>query len=215
MNAAKKLQDEWLLSYAAGALDPGRSLMVASHLAYHDDLQETVSSVEALGGTLLEAIDETSVSEDALDRLLSRLEESPVQEVRQVRTDSGRFPEPLMQFLDADMNSLNWRFMGPGMSNARLWDGSNGERLWLLRARGGIAVPEHGHTGDEWTLVLTGAYPTLQGHYPPGDIEVADDDIEHQPMIDSDEECICLVFTSGPLKFKSLSAQIAQPFIGL
>ena len=54
MNAAKKLQDEWLLSYAAGALDPARSVMVSSHIAYHDDLQEAVADAETLGGTLLD-----------------------------------------------------------------------------------------------------------------------------------------------------------------
>ena len=58
MSTAHKLQDEWLLSYAAGALNPGRSLMVASHLAYHDDLQNTVADAEVIGGTLLNAMDE-------------------------------------------------------------------------------------------------------------------------------------------------------------
>lgn len=214
MSTAKKLQDEWLLSYAAGALDPGRSLMVASHLAYHDDLQETVANAEVIGGTLLEAIDQTAVSDEALDRLLSRIEDNQVEEIRPAQNSGGRFPQPLMEFVDTDMNSLNWRFMGPGMSNARLWDGANGEHLWLLRAKGGIAVPEHGHTGDEWTLVLNGSYHT-DSRFMPGDIEVAGDDIDHQPVIDPDEECICLVFTSGPLKFKSVAAKLAQPFIGL
>ena len=75
-------------------------------------------------------------------------------------------------------------------------------------------VPEHGHTGEEWTLVLNGSYHT-DSQFVAGDIEMADDDIDHQPMIDPDEECICLVFTSGPLRFKSLAAKVAQPFIGL
>jgi putative transcriptional regulator len=215
VNTAKKLQDEWLLSYAAGALDPARSLMVSSHIAYHDDLQEAVADAETLGGTLLETIDNANVSDSALDQILSRLEDGPAQEIRRETSGSGRIPQPLMEFMDCDLDALNWRFMGPGMSNARLWDGANGEKLWLLRAKGGIAVPEHGHTGDEWTLVLNGAYSTTEGHFVPGDIETADGEIEHQPLIDADEECICLVFTAGPLQFKSLAARAAQPFIGL
>lgn len=214
MSAAKKLQDEWLLSYAAGALDPGRSLMVSSHLAYHDDLQEAVADAEVIGGSLLESIDQSHVSDAALDQLLSKLDDSPVQEIKPVASSGSRFPEPLMEFLDTDINKLNWRLMGPGMSNARLWDGAAGEKLWLLRAKGGIVVPEHGHTGEEWTLVLNGSYHT-DSQFVAGDIEMADDDIDHQPMIDADEECICLVFTSGPLRFKSLAAKVAQPFIGL
>jgi putative transcriptional regulator len=214
VSAAKKLQDEWLLSYAAGALDPGRSLMVSSHLAYHDDLQDSVANIEALGGSLLESIESSHVSERALDELLAKLDDSPVPEVKPAAS-SGRFPEPLSEFVDTDISKLDWRFMGPGMSNARLWDGANGERLWLLRAKGGIVVPEHGHTGEEWTLVLNGSYHTENGQYVPGDIEMAGNDVEHQPQIDPDEECICLVFTAGPLKFKSMLARAAQPFIGL
>ena len=215
MSAAKKLQDEWLLSYAAGALDPARSVMVSTHLAYHDDLQESVANIEAIGGTLLESIDQSSVSEDALDSILSKLDQSSVPEIKPVASNSSRFPQPLMEFLDCDINKLDWRFMGPGMSNARLWEGPNQEKLSLLRARGGIMVPEHGHSGEEWTLVLNGSYVASQNQFARGDIELADDDVEHQPIIDQGEECICLVFTSGALQFKSLAARAAQPFIGL
>ena len=215
MNTATKLQDEWLLSYAAGALNPGRSLMVSSHLAYHDDLQEAVADAEALGGALLEGLDGSPVSDDALNQLLSKLDDSAVPEIPAVGTSGGVFPEPLVEFVDSDIDKLNWRFMGPGMSNARLWSGSRGERLWLLRAKGGIAIPEHGHSGDEWTLVLNGSYQTKLGQFHRGDIEVADDQLDHQPMIDPGEECVCLVYTQGPLQFKSLASRLAQPFIGL
>ena len=76
MSTAHKLQDEWLLSYAAGALNPGRSLMVASHLAYHDDLQETVADAETIGGILLNSMEEAMAAherkkiDDAFDRAL-------------------------------------------------------------------------------------------------------------------------------------------------
>jgi putative transcriptional regulator len=215
LNTATKLKDEWLLSYAAGALNPGRSLMVSSHLAYHDDLQEAVADAEALGGALLEGLDGSPVSDDALNQLLGKLDDSAVPEIPAVGASGGIFPEPLVEFIDTDIDKLNWRFMGPGMSNSRLWSGSHGERLWLLRAKGGIAIPEHGHTSDEWTLVLNGSYQTELGQYHRGDIEVADDQIDHQPMIDAGEECVCLVYTQGPLQFKSLISRLAQPFIGL
>ena len=105
--------------------------------------------------------------------------------------------------------------MAPGMRNARLWNGLNDERLWLLRARGGIAVPQHGHNGDEWTLVIKGGYSTSQGEFHVGDMEIAGEDVIHQPLIAEGEECICLVMTKGPIRLKSLMARMAQPFIGL
>ena len=94
MSAAKKLQDEWLLSYAAGALDPGRSLMVSSHLAYHDDLQESVAGIEAIGGSLLESIEGSQFSDRDLDDLLAKLDSASVPEIKPAEA-GGRFPEPL------------------------------------------------------------------------------------------------------------------------
>ena len=215
MSKEHKIQDEWLLSYAAGALDPGRALMVGSHLAYHDDLQDAVANAEAIGGSLLDSIATADVREGMLDDLMRRLDDSVVPEIKPVSANGGNYPQPLIEFLNCDLESLNWRFMGPGMRNARLWNGPNDERLWLLRARGGVAVPEHGHNGDEWTLILKGSYRTEQGQFGIGDMEVAGEDIIHQPLIDDGGECVCLVMTQGPIRLKSPMARMVQPFIGL
>ncbi|MCP4002204.1 MAG: transcriptional regulator [Gammaproteobacteria bacterium] len=215
MNTANKLQDEWLLSYAAGALNPARSLMVASHLAYHDDLQESVADAEAIGGALLESMNGIDVPDRVLEQLLSSLGDAAIPEVKPVVSAGSQLPQPLMEFIDCDIDALNWRFMGPGMHNARLWNGPNDERLWLLKARGGVSVPEHGHNGEEWTLVIKGGYCHEVGQFGVGEIDLADEKIEHKPLIDHDEECICLVMTEGPIRIKSLVGRIAQPFIGL
>lgn len=215
MNTSKKLADEWLLSYAAGSLTEGHSVMVASHLAYHEDLQQSVADAEAIGGALLDDLDPVDVSGDMLDRILDKINENPVQEVRAVDRGASIAPEPLLDYLGCDLDKLNWRLMGPGMSNVRLWTGPNDERLWLLRARGGVKVPEHGHNGDEWTLVLKGAYTAADRHFMVGDLESADEEVIHQPAIDEDEECICLVLTTGLIRFKSPVARALQPLIGL
>jgi putative transcriptional regulator len=215
VKTANKLQDEWLLSYAAGALSPARSLMVSTHLAYHDDLQEAVADAEAIGGSLLESMQAADVPDSVLDQLMSRLDDTVVPEVKPVTSAGSQFPQPLLDFLGTDIASLNWRFMGPGMQNARLWNGPNDERLWLLKARGGMVVPEHGHNGEEWTLVLKGSYHTELGKFGVGEIDIAGEDIEHQPIIDAGEECICLVLTEGPIRMKTLAGRIIQPFIGL
>jgi putative transcriptional regulator len=46
-------------------------------------------------------------------------------------------------------------------------------------------------------------------------IHTVDDTIEQQPLIEQGEECICLVLTEGPLRFKSLASRMVQPLIGL
>lgn len=213
MSAAHTIEDEWLLSCAAGSLTLGRQLMVASHAAYHDDVRQKLADAEAIGGAMLESMAMADVDQRLLEQLLGRLDDAPP--AIPPSRGSDVFPAPLAEFVDAGPGSLKWRFMGPGMSNVRLWNGPGDERLWLLRARGGIEVPEHGHSGEEWTLVLKGALRTSAGSFSVGDVDVADDSVVHQPIVDECEECICLVLTDGPIRFRSLAARIMQPFIGL
>lgn len=215
MSIAHKIEDEWLVSHAAGALSKARSLLLASHVTYHEDLQETLADAEAIGGALLDSAGAADVSPVFLDNLLSRLDDNPEPARLEPPASAGDIPVPLYEFIGCGLKELRWRMMGPGMSNARLWNGPNDERLWLLKARGGVRVPEHGHNGEEWTLILKGSYQTESGRFGVGDIEVADEGITHQPIIDQGEDCICLVVTQGPIRLKSPLARLAQPFIGL
>ena len=48
------LPDEWLVSYAAGALNVGQALMVAAHADYHPALQRKVRQAEDIGGAMLD-----------------------------------------------------------------------------------------------------------------------------------------------------------------
>jgi putative transcriptional regulator len=40
-------------------------------------------------------------------------------------------------------------------------------------------------------------------------------DVEHQPVVEQDGDCICLVATERPTRFKSLAARLIQPFVGI
>jgi putative transcriptional regulator len=59
----------------------------------------------------------------------------------------------------------------------------------------------HGHTGAELTVVLTGAFTDASGEYRRGDMQDIDN-IEHQPVGDQEEGCICLVAAEGPYLLK-------------
>lgn len=216
MNATiHTIQDEWLLSYAAGSLTPGRSLLVASHVSYHEQMQARVADAEQIGGALLERTEPAAVDAAVLEQLLARIDDAPAAVVEPAPATRGIFPPALVDQVGADVDALKWRWMGPGMRYLKLWNGPEDERVWLLRARGGAQMPEHGHNGDEWTLILKGSYRTEFGHYRVGDLDISDEAIVHQPVIDDGDECICLVVTHGPIRMKSLLARAAQPFIGL
>jgi putative transcriptional regulator len=82
----------------------------------------------------------------------------------------------------------------------------------LLYIPAGTAVPDHGHRGMELTLVLQGAFVDETDRFGPGDIEIADEDLNHTPIADIGEDCICLAATDAPLRFNKLIPRIAQPF---
>jgi putative transcriptional regulator len=100
------------------------------------------------------------------------------------------------------------------MFDVKLPPGARGQ-LKLLRIGAGRAMPEHGHGGEEITLVLKGAYRDHMGRFGAGDVADLDEDIEHKPVVEQDGDCICLVATERPTRFKSLAARLMQPFVGI
>jgi putative transcriptional regulator len=58
-------------------------------------------------------------------------------------------------------------------------------------------LPLHGHTGAELTVVLTGAFTDERGEFRRGDLQEIEK-IEHQPVGDREEGCLCLVAAEGP-----------------
>lgn len=219
MKPADLIPDEWLVSYAAGAVSEAKSALIATHASFHPELKAKISAAEALGGALIDDAETADVPADLLDRILDQIDE--VDQVTEAPCSSehkvsGNIPQPLAKYLETDINQLKWRFMGPGMKQVKLWNGPNGERLWLLKARGGTEIPEHGHTGQEMTLVLQGSYHVDGQKFGVGDMEIANSSIQdHRPMIDEGEDCICLVVTEAPIKLKSFVGRMFQPFIGL
>lgn len=221
------ISDDWIVSYAAGSLSEAHALIVASHVEFHADLQEKVADAEAIGGVLMEQAEPSVLSSKAFDNVWEKIEQSPVSKqssethaikasAKQISERESKLPPSLQKYLGKELDELDWRLMGPGMKQKRLWTGPNGECLWLLKARGGTKIPIHDHRGGEMTLVLQGSYHVGDQPYTPGLIEITDTDIQnHQPIIDPGKECICLVVTEAPIKLHSFIGRLLQPLIGL
>lgn len=214
------ISDEWLVAYAAGNLSEAKSALVATHASYHPVLRQKIRSAESIGGALLETSPASAFSDGFYDRLIERLDGEDSGDNLPCSIDTLKkdtvLPEPLAKYLGRSLDDLKWRFMGPGMSQVKLHSTDGGEKLWLLKAKGGTEIPAHGHNGHEFTLVLQGSY-SVDGHkYSVGDMELASDDIDdHRPVISEGEDCICLVVTEAPINLKSLAGRLFQPFIGL
>ena len=125
-------------------------------------------------------------------------------------------PHALRDYLDRAGAAIVWRKAGPGIDSARLPSGDVGERVYLLRSRPGLQMPDHAHAGEEWTLVLQGGYHVGETGYARGDLHREDEACMHRPIIDDDgEACIALVVDEGALRFRNPVLRLLQPLFGL
>lgn len=210
-NIRHHLSDELLAAHAAGDLPEAFGLVVAVHLSMCDDCRARSMTLETLGGALLDTGAAVPLGEGALGAALARLDGLAQEPKGPSRRRAGGVPAPLADYLDGGLELVKWKPVGKGVRQAILpTDRFASARL--LRIPGGVAVPDHGHRGLEMTLVLQGAFRDETGRFGPGDVEIADDTLEHVPVAEPGEVCICLAATEAPLRFKALMPRLAQPF---
>ena len=195
---------EVLLDYAAGALPEPVALLVATHASLCRDCQAEIERLEALGGALFDTLEGEPLDDGALDRALARLErpESPTtREAPEAAAETGdpRVPRPLRGYLGKRLDDLAWKSRGSVAEFALLAE-HPGFTTRLLRIKGGTALPQHTHEGSEYTLLLAGGFSDESGHYVTGDVAVADSSVDHQPVADPGEDCLCLAVTDAPLR---------------
>jgi putative transcriptional regulator len=206
--------DALLLSYAAGALPAGLALAVASHLSLCGACARRAAVAEEVGGYLLDQTDAVSLAPDALERTLSRTAHAEPAAPVVPKAFSG-LPAPLRGAVAA-LPDPQWRFLAPGIRQIDLTPGNRGGgSARLLRIAPGTTLQHHGHTGIELTLVLGGSFTDEIGRFKAGDLAELEDDVVHQPIADSAEDCVCLIATEGRLRFSSLMGRLMQPLFGL
>jgi putative transcriptional regulator len=210
------LDDSTLLAYAAGTLDEAFSVVAAAHVAVCPACRNAVHAAEALGGELFDAAGSASVSDDCRSKTFAALEQAGLYRLP-VAAPRSSVPRALASLLPVtNLDDLAWKKKAPGVAifDVKL-PASAKSQLRLLRIGAGRAMPEHGHGGEEITMVLKGAYVDHMGRFAAGDVADLDEEIEHRPVVEQDGDCICLVATERPTRFKSIAARLMQPFVGI
>lgn len=203
------LTDELLMGYSAGTLPEAFNLLVAAHLSMCDECRAALAACDAVGGALLDDTSDVAVDDDALAKTMAMIENALPFDVPKPTT--GDLPAPLQDYVGQDLSSVKWQSLGMGVRQSILKT-SKDASVRLLHIPAGAAVPDHGHKGTELTLVLKGAFRDEVDHFAPGDVEVANEDLEHTPIADIGEDCICLAATDAPLRFNAFLPRLLQPF---
>lgn len=198
MTALSRPDDETLLRHAAGRLDAGFSLVVATHLALSPETREIFARFEAIGGLLLEESPPALVAPSALNAALAALD-SPAQPSYPLLSEApdssadAMLPPPL---LGRKMGA--WRWIAPGVRSRHVEVApASASRAFLIELAPGVRIPRHGHEGREMTCVLRGSLVDRGQRYPECSFSQADGEVDHDIFVDSATPCISLVAVEG------------------
>lgn len=205
--------DDLLVAYGAGSLDAAHHALVASHLLLKPENRRFVRAVETTvaGDLLAQGPASPLRRRDARVAAIFDAADEPPAELEPVGQQV--LPAPLRRFIGCGIDDISWSFVVPGVRECRIGDVGRGSAS-LLRVKAGRRLPQHTHEGSEITLVLTGAFADPMGRYARGDIAIADGSIDHSPVVDSDEECICFAVTDAPLVLTGPVGRVVQKLFG-
>jgi putative transcriptional regulator len=210
--------EDLIAAYASGALDEATALIIASHLTLCPSCRGNLALCEAVGGSLMEELPEAPMAEGAFAATLARAKQFTAPTASRPRVsmvDSETvLPAPVRHYVGGDVDSAKWRAIGPGIYHMPLVS-SGSATARLLRIAPGRSVFDHTHGGTELTLVLKGSFASQGQRFARGDIETADETVNHRPVAGSEDVCICLAVTDAPLRFDNWIGRLMQPFIGI
>lgn len=216
MTIRHHVTDELLFDYAAGRLSEAWSVAVATHLALCTECRERASRFDCAGGIALEALAPAAMADDALAACLGRIDGEIPEAASPTPSRSGAqlplFPRPLRDYVGSTLADVRWSAVGGGVRQ-RLLATNDTARARLLYIPPGEPVPEHGHRGLELTLVLAGSFADGEAVFGRGDLEIADETVQHLPIAGPGEPCVCLAVTDAPLRFKGWLPRLVQPLL--
>lgn len=209
--------DDLMLGLAAGQLRPAMALPLQVHVDDCHHCRKRLGQLEAVGGMLLDDNEPVAVAQDALAHVLARIDAPPVR--RQAAPTRATLPMPAGARWPVALQRCEvsgWRWMAPGMRWAKATLPEDPDApLFLLRIAPGMSMARHTHGRLEFTQVLCGAFDDGRAVFGPGDFDMADGEVHHQPKVLSGDECVCLAYVEDGLRYDGMLAGMIGRWIGL
>jgi len=211
---------ELLADYTAGCMPLSHSLCIATHLALCPECRRYVNRLNSLGGCLFnqQSSSDTCLAE-LKNRVMASIDDNNTHDNAPLSvkppTDKPDVPRPLHQFFQGKQcyADLSWINLSPSIKVATLLRDKDGAQIALTRVKPGGKMPHHSHTGDEFTVVLKGAFSDENGVYRQGDFIHRDAKDRHKPVVTSDAECICLMVLDAPIQFTGWFTRVLNPLL--
>lgn len=187
-----------LLTCAAGSQPEALCAVVASHISVCPACFKTLREMQAVGEVLFDHITPVFLKgpapEPALEAQRADAAEAPGAAAR-----ASEIPRTLRHALGVSLDALQWSAVGRGIEQhvVPLSPSAKGD-LRVLRLGRGACIPEHGHRGEELSMVLRGGCRDAGGAYFAGDFMDMDDERRHSLIADEAAGCILIVGSERP-----------------
>ena len=206
-------ETELLLEYSAGSLPLAPSIAVTTHLQFCSSCNATAEALKDIGGDLLESHDSVEVSASLLDRVLDKVGEPENRTIYREVGCKDKISRLLPRYVRSLLpDSLRWRNLSSSLKVAPISVGETNHELALHKISAGGRAPDHGHNGQEITVVLKGSFSDDGGVYQTGDFLIKEPGDSHRPIAAQNEDCICLSVLAAPIKLKGLK-RVFNPFL--
>ena len=180
-----------VMTCSAGSQPEALCAVVTSHLSMCPECMYELSVLEEIGVGLFEC-------SSSNQKMAAAGVPSPSEVLEQTREfpetpAKGDVPWPLIAILGHSLDAISWHEIHPVISTFEIALSPNAKGdLRLLRLAPGTQLPEHGHVGEELTLILRGSYSDETGTFGGGDMSDLDDDNRHA-VVAGPDGCIILV----------------------
>lgn len=203
-----------LIEFAANALSPAQSVVVATHLEACEVCQQRLVDLECIGGALFENSKPADVDPSLFDTVLAKLDE--VEEAPAANdANASDLAWTVKQVRQGNLDGLNWRKVTKTLRVADLGTIEGAAEFSLYHIAEGGSIPLHNHSGMETTLVLQGGFSDESGTYHAGDFITREAGEEHSPTAIAGGDCICLAVLEAPLRFTRWHHRLLSPLLQL
>ena len=203
-----------LNEFCAGALPLAPSVCVSVHLHFCARCKRQCDQLQQIGAEMFDRLSPRDVDEQALERLLQRLDEAPP--LSYESTGAGRGGPALVQrLMHGDYEDLEWKRINASLQIAHLHTGDTQHEFALYHIKAGGSIPRHTHRCTELIQILEGGFSDEQGIYHRGDFIESDASDEHTPTAFQSEDCICIGVLDAPIRFKPWRYRLLNPFLRL
>ncbi|MDO9336640.1 MAG: hypothetical protein EON95_01775 [Caulobacteraceae bacterium] len=188
------------------APDAGLKLLASAAASVRDDRP---APNEDLAGAFLDEEAPVALEAGGADAALARIDALGDLDLRAPGANSAakgldelmRLPDPVREAaFGAILGGKHFGFAGFGIRRLPIPMEGPGQ-VDLLRIEPGSGVATHDHEGEEFTLVLTGAFNDGHETFYPGDINVGLPGFKHEPKALPGEVCFALAVSYGSAKF--------------